>query len=1107
MTVLMRARNSGDTRWITWSANTADYEGIHAPEPILLNSAILEIIFGAAASKVDNDSTVEGTYVSDALEYLNQHGGGGGGITGPEVTTDNAVVRWDGTDGYFVKNSVAILNEIGGFSLGADGYIEIGSYVSETGNIRLNLGGYITGIVNGGIDVAGADGLTGGNINILSGDSSEDETNAGNIIITGGKSTGIPGAYGHPSTKGGCVNITGGESSNNAGGIISITGGTSENSYVGTPPMPGFYFDPLQQGGVINIQGGDSNIGTGGSVYLTGGTTNDITKECGWVTIKAGTTYTADGIAGSVSISGGAAQGGTPGNGGTAGNVSISGGTGGWGEGGAITISAGGGWVSGGPITISSGIASAGGGGSGGDISVYAGRSEGSNNGGDITIEAGRADELGTGGSVTIKSGRNNEASWNTGGDGGNILIESGASGGDGNTSGEINITSGNGDYVGPITIQSGNATDGDGGDINILGGGSINSEMDPDKVGGTVTISGGYGNYAHGGNVVLNGGSDSSDYGGNVIINGGIGNVVGGGGDIILSTFNGGIIELNKIEFNDGYFSALNETEIRLYGSDNHFSGFKASTTGTNNIWTLPEDDGPDGYVLTTDGSGNLSWSEVLDGSDELDGYNLAIDYTPTNYTTPVNNIIGEHIAAIDASLSNPVTDLTIADEEQGSILYFDGSDWVQLAPGDDGYALVTHSTGANPTWSSVQAAAPIDSVFGRTGAITAASDDYAASEIDNDSTVTGEQVSDALEYLDGYVASVADDVAAVSTMAVSGDLSGNLPNPTVTDLTITGEEQGSVLYFDGGNWVQLPPGEDGYVLTTHGTAAPTWEEASSGSGGTSIVVMTTPGTSSVTIPLDATILRVSCGGAGGGGGGGVDFDDHVGGAGGYGGCFTYPITLDAAALREIADSISVTVGAGGAGGSNAGGEDPWDPDPGDDGGASSVSIGGTLLIQASGGIGGNGNGDPTEQIGDLIGEAGGIASDSDGSAPTPPMLPLFLSVWGGGGGGAGGGSTGATHLGGDGGLAGHQISTATPAAGGGLGSDGTAGGAAITYGRFAGRGGGGGGGQAAGNAGNGGAGQTPGGGGGGGGSCKEGYTAGTGGAGGDGLVILEWL
>src|SRR5690606_22983515 len=119
------------------------------------------------------------------------------------------------------------------------------------------------------------------------------------------------------------------------------------------------------------------------------------------------------------------------------------------------------------------------------------------------------------------------------------------------------------------------------------------------------------------------------------------------------------------------------------------------------------------------------------------------------------------------------------------------------------------------------------VSTVFGRVGDVAAAIDDYSASQIDNDSTVTGEQVSDALEYLDGYVASVAQDVADIATMTVGGDLSGNLPNPSVVDLSITGEEQGSVLYFDGTNWVQLPPGADGYALITHDTGAnPSWGE-----------------------------------------------------------------------------------------------------------------------------------------------------------------------------------------------------------------------------------------------------------------------------------------
>ena len=46
------------------------------------------------------------------------------------------------------------------------------------------------------------------------------------------------------------------------------------------------------------------------------------------------------------------------------------------------------------------------------------------------------------------------------------------------------------------------------------------------------------------------------------------------------------------------------------------------------------------------------------------------------------------------------------------------------------------------------------------------------------------------------------------------------------VTDLNMVGQQQGSVLYFDGFNWLQLPPGEDGYVLTTHDILSdPTWE------------------------------------------------------------------------------------------------------------------------------------------------------------------------------------------------------------------------------------------------------------------------------------------
>lgn len=56
-------------------------------------------------------------------------------------------------------------------------------------------------------------------------------------------------------------------------------------------------------------------------------------------------------------------------------------------------------------------------------------------------------------------------------------------------------------------------------------------------------------------------------------------------------------------------------------------------------------------------------------------------------------------------------------------------------------------------------------------------------------------------------------------------GDLDGTYPNPIVVDLTITGEVQGSILYFDGVNWIQLPPGTGSYVLATQGVGSnPIW-------------------------------------------------------------------------------------------------------------------------------------------------------------------------------------------------------------------------------------------------------------------------------------------
>jgi hypothetical protein len=66
-------------------------------------------------------------------------------------------------------------------------------------------------------------------------------------------------------------------------------------------------------------------------------------------------------------------------------------------------------------------------------------------------------------------------------------------------------------------------------------------------------------------------------------------------------------------------------------------------------------------------------------------------------------------------------------------------------------------------------------------------------------------------------------------------GNLSGTYPNPSVVGLTITGQVQGSTLYYNGASWVQLSPGTSGQYLRTQGTGAnPLWAQLGIRSTGT---------------------------------------------------------------------------------------------------------------------------------------------------------------------------------------------------------------------------------------------------------------------------------
>ena len=192
--------------------------------------------------------------------------------------------------------------------------------------------------------------------------------------------------------------------------------------------------------------------------------------------------------------------------------------------------------------------------------------------------------------------------------------------------------------------------------------------------------------------------------------------------------------------------------------------------------------------------------------------------------------------------------------------------------------------------------------------------------------------------------------------------------------------------------------------------------------------IQFTSAGAYSFVVPNGVTAISVvAIGGGGGGNGGGLSSEGGLGGCGGGGGALAYVNNISV----TPGETLTVSVGGGGAGSPNAGG--------GYTGIASSLLRGSTKLISANGGGGGLvfGGSGGTVDVG--LGGAGGKGGAGNSS--------------GGGGGGGAGGYVGS---GGDGGsgFGGGDYSVGNGKAGAGGAAGGGGGGA---YGGFAGAGGGG--------------------------------------------------
>lgn len=95
-------------------------------------------------------------------------------------------------------------------------------------------------------------------------------------------------------------------------------------------------------------------------------------------------------------------------------------------------------------------------------------------------------------------------------------------------------------------------------------------------------------------------------------------------------------------------YLSSLlalaNETAVKpgFVAWIDGYGRYSAATAGAFGV--------ADGYHVI-DGQDGVQWA---DDSKSIDGYHVKLVYSPTNYTAPTNNVIGEHLANIDAQLSS---------------------------------------------------------------------------------------------------------------------------------------------------------------------------------------------------------------------------------------------------------------------------------------------------------------------------------------------------------------------------------------------------------------------------------------------------------------------
>jgi len=288
----------------------------------------------------------------------------------------------------------------------------------------------------------------------------------------------------------------------------------------------------------------------------------------------------------------------------------------------------------------------------------------------------------------------------------------------------------------------------------------------------------------------------------------------------------------------------------LTLQGSTSGSSAITVqAAAGTATLFQLPNSNGTNNQVLTTDGSGHLTWVSVA-GTGTVTSVGLALPGIFTVSGSPVTNTgtLTGTLATQSANLvwAGPTTGAAAAPTFRSLV----GAD----VPNPSASTLggIQSSVGASHQWISTISTSGVPGLT--QPAFTDISGTLAATQCPNPSAST-------IGCVESYVAVANQWINAISTSGVPSSTQPNFNNlagsatlsqlPSISNNSVLGNNsggtavpstlsatnvldfigttQGQILYRNASAWVALAPGTSGQVLATGGAAAnPAWQTVS---------------------------------------------------------------------------------------------------------------------------------------------------------------------------------------------------------------------------------------------------------------------------------------